>query len=66
MEMNIRIGTWYDRSLCKSSSLETVLWELVKYKLDLMGVHEVGWDRGGTEAAANSIFFYGNGNTNHH
>jgi hypothetical protein len=32
-----------------------------------VGVHEVRWDRGGTEPAGNytSIFFYRKGNENH-
>jgi hypothetical protein len=33
----------------------TVVKELEKYKLDLVGVQEVIWDRGGTESA---IQFY--------
>jgi hypothetical protein len=42
--------------------LITVLKELTKYKLDLVGVQEVRWDRGGTEPY---IFFYGKRNENH-
>jgi exonuclease III len=40
--------------------------ELVKYKLDLVGVQEVRWDKGGTEPAGDYTFFYGNGNADHH
>jgi hypothetical protein len=43
----------------------TVSAELSKYKLDLMGVQEVRWEGGGTEAAAEYTFFYGKGNENH-
>jgi hypothetical protein len=33
-------------------SLKTVSRELAKYKLDLVGVQEVRWDKGGTEPTA--------------
>jgi hypothetical protein len=42
--------------------LKTVSGELAKYKLDLVGVQEVRWDKGGTEQAGDYNFFYGNGN----
>jgi hypothetical protein len=31
--------------------------EILKYKLDLVGVQEVRWDRGGTELAGQYTFF---------
>jgi exonuclease III len=37
----------------------------IKYKLDLLGVQEVRWDRGGTEPAGECTFFCGKGNENH-
>ena len=39
--------------------------ELARYKLDLVGVQEVRWDRGGTVRAGDYNFFYGKGNENH-
>jgi hypothetical protein len=39
--------------------------EISKYKLDLMGVQEVRWNRGGTEPAGEYIFLYEKGNGNH-
>jgi hypothetical protein len=33
--------------------------------LDIVGVQEVRWDRGGTEPAGEYTFFYGRGNENH-
>jgi hypothetical protein len=39
--------------------------EISKYMLDLMGVQEVRWDRGGMEPAHEYTFFYGKGNENH-
>jgi mRNA deadenylase 3'-5' endonuclease subunit Ccr4 len=42
---------WNVRSLYRSGSLKMVARELGKYKLDLVGVQEVRWDKGGTEWA---------------
>jgi hypothetical protein len=39
--------------------------EIPKYALDLVGVQEVRWDRGGTEPAGQYTFFYGKGNEHH-
>jgi hypothetical protein len=36
--------------------------ELATYKLDLLCVHEVWWDKGGTVRAGDYNFFYGKGN----
>jgi exonuclease III len=47
----MRFGTWNVRSLYRSRSLMTVAWELARYKLDLVGVQEVRWDKGGTVRA---------------
>jgi hypothetical protein len=58
--MHMRFGTWNVRSLYRSGSLETVARELEK--LDLLGVHEVRWDKGGNERAEDYKFFYGAGN----
>jgi hypothetical protein len=44
-------GTLNVRSMNSAGSLWTVPKEISKYKLDLMGAHEVRWDRGGTEPA---------------
>jgi hypothetical protein len=49
--MDIRFGTWNIRSLYRSGSLMRVAKETSKYKLDLVGVQGVRWDRGGTEPA---------------
>jgi hypothetical protein len=42
--------------------LKTAARELGKYKLDLVGVQEVRWEKGGTEQAEDYTFFYGQGN----
>jgi hypothetical protein len=43
----------------------TVAREFGKYKLDLVGVQEVRWEKGGTERAEYNTFFYGQGNVDH-
>jgi exonuclease III len=60
----MRFGTWNVRSLYRSGSLMTVVGELARYKLDLVGVQEVRWDKGGTIRARDYTFFYGKGNEN--
>jgi hypothetical protein len=42
-----------------------VVVEISEYKLDLVGVQEVGWGGGGTEPAGKYTFFYGKWNENH-
>jgi exonuclease III len=63
--MDMRFGTWNVRSLYTAGSLKTVAREFGKYKLDLVGVQEVRWDKGGTERAEDYTFFYGEGNEDH-
>jgi exonuclease III len=63
--MDMRFGTWNVRSLYRSGSLKAVARELGKYKLDLVGVQEVRWDKGGTELAEDYTFSYGAGNEDH-
>ena len=51
-----RFGSWNVRSLYRSGSLTTAARELVRYKLDLMGIQEVRWEKGGTVLAGDYIF----------
>jgi exonuclease III len=60
--MDMRFGTWNVRSLHRTEALKTVARELGKYKLDLVGVQEVRWEKGEAE---DYIFFYGEGNGGH-
>jgi hypothetical protein len=62
--MDMRFGLWIVRSLYRVGSLMTVLRELARYKLDLVGV-QVRWEGGGTEPMGEYTFFYGKGNENH-
>jgi exonuclease III len=66
-KIDTRFGTWNVRSLYTSGSLKAVARELRKYKLDLVGVQEVRWDKGGTERAEDytRTFFYVAGNEDH-
>jgi exonuclease III len=57
----MRFGTWNVRSLYRAGSLKTVARELGKYKLDLVCVQEVRWEKMGTERAEDFTFFYGMG-----
>jgi hypothetical protein len=42
---DMRFGTWNVSSLYRSGSLMTVVGELARYKLDVVGVQEVRWDK---------------------
>jgi hypothetical protein len=42
---DILLETWHVRILYMAGSLMTVAKELAKYKLDLVGVKEVRWDK---------------------
>jgi exonuclease III len=55
----MRFGTWKVRSLYRAGSSVTVLKELSKHRLDLVGVQEVKWESGDNEVAGEYIFFYG-------
>jgi exonuclease III len=61
----MRFGTWNVRSLYRPGSLMTVVRELARYQLDLVGVQEVRWDKEGTVRAGDNTFVYGKGNKNH-
>jgi exonuclease III len=63
--MDMRFGTWNIKSLYRIGSLKTVARELGKYKLDLVGVQKVRWEKGGTERTEDYTFFYGQGNGDH-
>jgi exonuclease III len=63
--MDMRFGTWNVRNLYMAGSLMTVANEISKYKLDILGIQEVRWERDGTEPAGEYTFFYGKGNENH-
>jgi hypothetical protein len=45
----------------RAGSLRTVAQEITKYKLHLVEVWDVRWDRGGTEPVGQYTFFMGRG-----
>ncbi|PNF32154.1 hypothetical protein B7P43_G00700 [Cryptotermes secundus] len=45
----MRFGTWNVRCTYRSDSLKAVAEEISNYKLDLVGIQEVRWGRGGIE-----------------
>jgi len=61
----MRFGTWNVRSLYMACSFTAAARELARYKLDLVGVQEVRWDRAGSARAGDYNFFYGKANENH-
>src|SRR5215469_6746671 len=44
---DIFLGTWNVRSLHRAGSLTAAARELARYKLDIVGVQEVRWNKGG-------------------
>jgi hypothetical protein len=60
--MDMRFDTWNVRAMYRAGSIRAVGEESSKYKLDLVGVQDVRWDRGGTQPAGEHTFFYGKGN----
>jgi len=62
---DILLGTWNVTSLYRAGSLMAAARELARYKLHIVGVQEVRWDKEGTVRAGDYNFFYGKGNENH-
>ena len=60
----MRFGTWNVRSLYTADSSTAAARELGGYKLELVGVQEVRWDRLGAVRAGDYNFLYGKGNEN--
>ena len=52
-QRGLKIETWKVRSLYRAAR------ELVKYKLDLVGVRDFRWDKWGTVRTVDCDFFYG-------
>ena len=60
----MKLGTWNVRRLYRAGSLKAAARELGRYKLHIVGVQEVRWDKGGT-VREGDYFFYGKRNDNH-
>ena len=52
---DIVLGIWNVRSLYRAGSLTAATGELARYKLDLVSLQEVRWDKGGTVRAGATI-----------
>ena len=59
---DIKLRTWKVRSLYRAGSFKAAARELGRYKLDVVGVQEVRWDKEGTVRSGDYNFFYGKGN----
>ena len=55
-EKDMRFGAWNVGSLYRSGSSTTVVRQLVRYKLDSVGVQEVRWDNGDTSRVGGLYF----------
>ena len=60
LKRDMRFDTWNVRSQHRPGSLTKVARELARYRLELVGVQEVRWGKGGTLRAGDSICFDGN------
>jgi hypothetical protein len=60
----MRLGTWNVRRLFSAGSRTAAARESARYKLDLVGVQAVKWEKGVTIKAGDKNFFYGKGNDN--
>ena len=47
VQREVKIGTSNARSLYRAGSFNAAARELARYKLDVVGVQEVRWDKGG-------------------
>jgi len=45
-QRGMKIGTWNGRSLYRAGSFKLAARELARYKLDVVEVQEVRWDKG--------------------
>ena len=61
----MRFGTWIVRSLYRVGSLIAAARELARYKLDLVGVQEVRWDKQSTVKSRGLYSFLWKGNKIH-
>ena len=53
----MKFGTWNVRSIYTAGTLKAEERELARYKLHVVGVQEVRWDKRGTVRAGDYYFF---------
>jgi len=61
---DMRFDKWNVRNLYRADSFTETARDLARYRLDIMGVQNVSWDKGDTVRAVDYNFFYGKGNEN--
>jgi len=54
----MKLGTWNVRSFYRAGSLKAAARELARYKLNVVGVQEVRWDKEGSVRAGDYNFFF--------
>ena len=64
-QREMKLWTWNGRSFYSAGSFKAAARELGRCKLDVVGVQEVRWDKGGSVTAGDYDFFYGKRNENH-
>jgi hypothetical protein len=52
----MRFGMWNVRNLYRPVSLKTVATEVASYRLDLVGVQVISWDKADTDAGEGFTF----------
>jgi len=57
IQRGMKMGTWNIRSLYRPGSLKAAARELERYKLDVVAVKEVRWDKVGTVRVGDYDFF---------
>ena len=57
IQREMKIVTWKVRGLYMAGSLKGAVRELARYKLDVVGVQAVRWDKGGTVRAGGYDIF---------
>jgi len=57
IQKDIKLGTWNVRNLYRAGSLKAAVRELARYKLDVLGVQEVRWDKEETVRTGDYNFF---------
>ena len=61
----MKLGSWNVRRFYRAVSLKAAARELTRYKLDVVWVQEVRWDKEGTVRAGDYNFLYEKRNENH-
>jgi hypothetical protein len=56
----MRFGNWNAMSLYSAGSFTAAVRELARYKLGLVGVQEIWWNKLGMKRTGDYNFFYGN------